>query len=332
MNVRPNRKDPPLSKNFAKDSEKESFLAMLNETLATEEEAGYEPNLPEDLPTLQVMGLPRSGSTLLTQLIASELNVTCINNLTAAFWAAPVYGIQLSKHLGITCPRRYASNYGRTDAIGEPHEFGYFWSRVLGFEEMLEPTSEEIEMVDWKRFRLVMTNMLRAAGRPIVFKASMFAYYMEKAVETMPRTCFIRMVRDPLQTACSIYKGRKEYLSSPDAWYSMKPKEYSWLQKEDIFTQIAGQVFFIDAALDHLLAKIPRENQLAISYRELCETPIASLERIVSLANSHGASVEMISKPAPFTYREYDANRVSEVRLLGEKLAELQHKFGFDRL
>lgn len=233
MNVRPKRRDPQLSKAFAKNEENESFLVQLNGTLAEAEEAAYEPDLNEELPTLQVIGPPRSGTTLLNQLIASELNVTCINNLTAAFWAAPVHGIKLAKHLGIKCPRKYESKYGRTESIGEPHEFGYFWSRMLGYEEMREPTREEIEGVDWKRIRMVMTNMLKAAGEPIVFKAFVYAYYMEKALEFLPKTCFVRVIRDPVQNAYSIYKGRKEYLTNSETWLSTKPKEYIWLEKED---------------------------------------------------------------------------------------------------
>lgn len=324
MTVRPKRKDHQVSHAFAKDAANETFLVRLNEVLAPVEEAGYEPGLPEELPSLHVIGPPRSGTTLLTQLIASGLDVTCINNLTSAFWAAPVHGIKLSKHLGVTCPRKYDSKYGRTETTGEPHEFGYFWSRLLGYEEMIEPTKEEIEAVDWNRFRTVMTNMLKAADKPIVFKSFMLAWYMEEAVKTLQRTCFVRVVRDPVQNAYSILNGRKEYLASPDSWFSLKPKEYSWLKDRDVFTQVVGQVLFIESALDRLLRSVPQDNQITFSYRELCESPGACLERLAELASGHCPSVRLLETPSPFEYREYDPRRHPKIAILKKKVAAMR--------
>ena len=46
-------------------------------------------------PTLLVAGLPRSGTSLLYQCLASTLDIGYVNNIIARFWKAPVYGIHL---------------------------------------------------------------------------------------------------------------------------------------------------------------------------------------------------------------------------------------------
>jgi hypothetical protein len=128
-----------VTSRFAKDADQERFLAELNEFLAPFEEAQYR-ELAEQWPTIEVPGVPRSGSTLLTQVITSALDVGSIDNLTATFCKAPVSGIRLSRKL---LPRRntssFQSAFGRTMAINEPHEFGYFGFPLLGYTEMREP-------------------------------------------------------------------------------------------------------------------------------------------------------------------------------------------------
>jgi hypothetical protein len=107
---------------------------------------------------------------------------------------------------------------------------------------------------------------------------------------------------------------------------SLRPREYSWLKNEDVLTQVAGQVFFINRALDRLLQRIPRENQLTLSYHELCESPGFCLERIAAVANRQGASVELQSEPPSFNYREYDADQFPEITAIKDKIEALKKR------
>ena len=86
----------PLAAGFRKDPAEESFLDDLNLRLATFHDAEVTEQ-PEHFPTLHVVGPPRSGTTLLMQLLAAHLEVGYINNLIASFWRVPLYGIRLSK-------------------------------------------------------------------------------------------------------------------------------------------------------------------------------------------------------------------------------------------
>ena len=81
ITVRPD--EPELAVSYRKDPTEESFLARLNATLAGFEDEGYR-DLPEELPTLHVIGAPRSGTTLLHQVVAGGLDVASVTNLVAA--------------------------------------------------------------------------------------------------------------------------------------------------------------------------------------------------------------------------------------------------------
>ena len=110
----------PLAAGFRKDEAEESFLSELNLRLA----AAHDLELidqPERFPTLHVVGPPRSGTTLLMQLLAAHLDVGYINNLIAAFWQAPLYGIRLAKQVCSELPEtRFVSRYGRTEQVTDP--------------------------------------------------------------------------------------------------------------------------------------------------------------------------------------------------------------------
>ena len=103
---------PEVRQRFRKDRKFEEHLANFNEILAPHEEAEYLAR-PETFSTLHVVGVPRSGTTLLAQLVASHLNIGCINNLIAAFWRAPVYGVRLSRKL---LPEKLTSSLGSESA------------------------------------------------------------------------------------------------------------------------------------------------------------------------------------------------------------------------
>ena len=324
--TRPARKDPRLAAAFAKDPADEHFLATLNERLAPHELADYA-EIDEHWPTIHVIGPPRSGTTLATQLIAAHLDVGCINNLVAAFWAAPVHGIRLAKKLlPIPAPSSYASRYGRTETISEPHEFGYFWSALLGYREMVEPSAEQIAAVDWARVRRTLLNMCAAYGRPTLFKSFMAGFYLSGLLPALPRTCVIRMRRDPVDNALSIVKMRHSYAADPSVWVSLRPREHAWLQHESLACQAAGQVVFTHAAIDRGLAAVEHAHVLDVDYARMCSDPGAFLAEVQALVAGAGAELACLRPaPAPFEIRRPlgEASLRSEIEAA---LAEFGHE------
>ena len=215
------RNESGLAEEFKKDAEDEKFLERLNSILAPYQEEDYK-DLPETYPTLQIIGAPRSGTTLLSQLISAHLDVGYINNLIAAFWRAPVYGIRLSRKLLMKQPvTSYDSLCGRTSGIEEPHEFGYFWFSMLGYEEMLQGSVSDGQ-IDWNRLATILKNMSEAYGKPVVFKNFLISWHMEKMLEFLPKTCFVHISRDPVNNALSMLDLRMHHWRTYEKWASMK--------------------------------------------------------------------------------------------------------------
>jgi len=323
------RIEPEVTGKYKKDPVQEEFLARLNSILEPFQEEDYQKDLPELYPTIHVVGVPRSGTTLVTQLLAAHTDLGYINNLIAAFWKAPVYGIRLSKHL-VDSQRTssYQSEFGRTKGINEPHEFGYFWTSLLNYRQMLEP--EDDKQIDWQRLRLILTNMTHAYGNAIFFKSFLLGWHMCQMQEILPRTCWIHIKRDPIQNALSILDFRLKFLGSKERWVSLKPKEYHWLKDRPYWEQVAGQVYFLEKRLQAQLKHIPEHNKLSISYEELCARPEILFEKLADILNRQNLSFSKIGQiPSSFVRQDKkDLEQSSEAKHVISAWEEFNRKFG----
>lgn len=320
------RNDPELADYFRKDPADEEFLEKLNSILCPHEECSYE-DIPETLPTLHIVGVPRSGTTLVSQLISNHLSVGYINNLIAAFWKAPVIGIRLSKklHKGARSST-FTSEFGRTNQIWEPHEFGYFWAQHLHHAGFAVPEPAEIDAVDWVRFRKIINNMCSAFGQPTVFKSVLLGGYIERVVNVFQKACVLHIRRDPVDNALSLLKYRREFLGNVDSWVSVRPREYSWLKELSVEEQVAGQVHFLEATFAAGLSAWPADRVLEVSYEDLCANPQAVLQATKELLNRHGGEVEMIGAPPTFQRSRTSTESKTVVDNISRASARFQHE------
>ena len=314
-----NREELDAAAPYRKDPEEENFLSRFNSILAPHEEDDYR-DLPQRYPTLYVVAGARSGTTLLSQVVASCLDVGYVNNLIAAFWRAPVYGIRLSKKLLPRLDvRSFHSEFGRTETIHEPHEFGYFWRSVLGYDAKFQRDEALEDKTDWIRLRSVVVNMAHAFGRPLTFKSPLYVWHIARLQALMPKSCFVWIRRDPVQTALSLLGMRKSLLGSVEAWASLKPLEYAWLKDEPYWTQVAGQVYFVERAIQEQINRIDGRNVLTVSYEDFVQRPKAILTEIRELLGRNGFRPQLVAEPpASFSHRtrtrqdSEDYDRVAE--------------------
>jgi hypothetical protein len=282
------RRDPAFQPPFSKDPAGEDLLERLNAALAPVEEPGYL-ELEEEYPTLHIVGVPRSGTTLLYQVVAAGLEVGYVDNLVAAFWRAPVLGLRLARKLetGRLDPS-YDSAFGRTRGVGEPHEFGYFWNHHLRYPGLSALPAGHEEEIDWARLRTVLVNMAHWNGGPMAFKPMLLTWHLERMLREMPLTCFVWIRRDLHETALSLLEMRKSLFGSYEGWASLRPHGEDWLADEPPWRQVAGQVVALERTIEHATASLGSTDVLQVEYEELCARPGDVLERIRALLRGKG--------------------------------------------
>lgn len=269
--------------------------------------------------SIQVTGAPRSGTTLLTQLLLTNLDIGHISNLAAVFWDAPLFGIHISKQLlGKNYTSVLDSNFGSTKKINEPHEFSYFWKKQLNYPDFLQRTYDKNHTIDWEILKERLYQMSLAFNKPIVYKAFQFGFHAAEAVQQMPKTIFIHIERDLYQNAFSVLKLRRNMNGNEDDWASIKPIQFTELKKENKYRQIIGQILFLNFEYRKQLQNIPSENKMIVSYSELCMNTNMMLNSISEIINLH----HMVD----YKYIEQDISEtkksIPENVLLGFKEAE----------
>lgn len=296
------RIDPPLSDAFRKDARQEDFLERLNLILQPHAEAEQEPDPEEVYPTLHVVGAPRSGTTLMYQVVASGLDVGYVNNLSAAFWLAPAYGVMLARALGVDrLQSNFASTFGRTEGVGEPHEFGYFWNHFLGYPDLSERGPDHEASIDWPRLRRTLITMARDNGGPMAFKPMLLVWHLEEMLRHMPRTCYVWIRREQRDTALSLLKMRMSLFGTYDRWASLRPVAPE-LEGEPPWRQVAAQVVLLEQVLEDVHRRLGDAHMLAVTYARLCADPVGVLGDVRDLMGAKGHVPELRTPDlAPFT-------------------------------
>lgn len=291
---------------FQKDEVLEQYLVLLNRHLE-----GFSPeeaiaDAGRNHPIIYIVGLPRSGTTLLSQLVSRYFPVGYINNLIARFWLNPAVGIRLSQVVFGSDVREkisLKSTHGVTTDPWGPHEFGYFWRYWLKLDESRthKLSAEILKKIDRAGLGLVLNRMAGAFCAPLVFKNIICGLQASLLSEIRPNSLFVLIERDPKAVAVSLLRSRKERYGNASVWWSLKPSTY-----EEICTlkspeeQIERQLR--DGARDFQeeLAK-PGINFIRLSYEGLCADPAGSLQQIANATASLGYPMSLLGAPPQLT-------------------------------
>lgn len=296
---------------FQKDEQSEDFLEGFNRYLLEKEQLEYRPHVIEH-PFIFVLGLPRSGTTLISQLIANSLDTGYINNLAARFYLAPLHGVRFAKAvLGDRHSTDYRSRFAHTDNLSDIHEFGYFWRHWLQKEKLgdVARAKEQEAYIPWKDLKACLSTLQHEFGKAMIFKNIFGSYHMPKFRELLSKVLFVYIERDELDVACSILDARRKYYGENlDTWWSYAPPEVEELREEHYWKQIAGQIHYLKRYYYSEFAALPEDGVLKVSYAELCQSPEGVTQRIQKrLKELYDYDLPLRQAPPEgFDFRTYD--------------------------
>lgn len=307
------------------DDEIFAGLTHMNELLA----AGETYIISADVrPNLFIFGLPRSGTTLLYQLLAYSLDIGYISNLAARFWKAPRTGVMLARSvLGDQRDGSFQSDYGKSLDPAGPHEFSYFWQERLNMrtvEAAVRFTGCD-ELVDWPALSRILCGVQDIFQRGLVHKTNWIANVAGGVARHLPMPLFIYIERDPLAVALSILKARYAYYGRPDVWWATYPPTHQEIKDLPFAEQIARQVVDLRATYRKILNFLDPALVVRLRYDELCRNPAAVIEEIRGRVRQiHGATIDLgCSPPERFHMAPPARPETAEAQAVADALAAL---------
>jgi LPS sulfotransferase NodH len=243
---------------------------------------------PLEQPPVFIVGAPRSGSTLLYQLLVEVLEVGYLSNRHCRLWGSPALVERLARPSRATS-HTYDSSHGGTTGAGAPSECGEYWYRYFRRRPHYVPLAE----ADPARLRALRASVRRlgaAAGRPLLFKNLYCTLRLEPIAAALPEAAFLLIRRDLVDNAHSILEARKRIHGDYDAWWSAEPPEIERLRTLPPEVQAVEQVRTVEAAVERARVASP-DRFLELRYEELCDDPRAAVDEVEAFLAGLGIPV-----------------------------------------
>ena len=288
---------------FKRNNNLEDFLNEINDDLWSSETKLLRLKEPE-YPLIFVMGSLRSGTTLMTQWLAN-LGFAYPTNLMSRFYKTPIIASKIQ--LLLTDERYnyrnelrdfnsgidFSSENGKTKGALAPNEFWYFWRRFLPFKELdYLPTQELFEKVDIDTLKSELAGIVDVFQKPFALKGMILNYNIDFLDKVFDKAIFIYTKRDPLTNIESALKAREKQLGSIDEWYSFKIPEYEELKKLNPYEQLAGQIYYINKAVENGLENVANHKKLIVNYENFCENPKRFYDELVNKLKFQGCEID----------------------------------------
>lgn len=325
-----------ITDDHKKNLELEGLLSKLNGLLsgvrATPDTNGH----PPPYPVIFIVGAPRSGTTLLSQWLASLGIFSYPTNFISRFHANPYVGalvqdmlfdkkFQYKEELQLTVKSNaFHSDIGKTSGPLEPNSFYYFWRNHFKFPEIPGDPNVFMQSADFGSFMNHIDMLATHYKKPFFIKSIIINWYIEIFYQNVRKPLFIFNKRELYSNAHSLLKVRKKYFANEHNWYSFKPTAYPLLAQLDNYAQVVGQVHFTNLDISRALEKIPEQNKLEVSYKELCTAPKSLYNRLISKMAGLGHAVDAsYSGVERFDYQAIDPSKQSALMRAVKIIEEL---------
>ena len=231
-------------------------------------------------PPIFIIGPPRSGSTLLYQLVARRYRVCYFSNFMMHFPAATLSTARLSS-LWMDCspPDGYTSVYGETPGLQGPNQGKAFWDLWLqAFPHDIDPDTVSIATKDL--IKNTVLGLQEVFHAPFINKWPPNSLRLRLLAEIFPDAVFIKITRNPEKVFASILRARRAICQGESGWFSVEPQGRESILRDDPMKQIQWQADKIEGAIDRDSAIIGGDRFITISYEGLVEDPKLMLDKI----------------------------------------------------
>lgn len=223
-------------------------------------------------PQIFIIGLPRSGATLIYQYIIHRLHVAYFTNGAGNRPYIPCLTIFFQKTFRKPYVSDFKSNYGRIAGPMAPREAGRIWSKF--FEPDKYEDFDNISENKRKRLLNLISCVQKVFGDvPFVNKNVRNALHIDALAKIFPKSQFLVVERNIEDVALSILRARKLTHGDYNIWFSVKPRNYEQIKNLSIPDQIYHQIKDITECINQSIKHLQPTRVNKIQYEDFCRNP-----------------------------------------------------------
>jgi hypothetical protein len=178
------------------------------------------------IPLIFILASPRTGSTLLYQLLINAFGFGYVSNfVNDRCWRFPVIGAAAGRLFARPRPVTLESDHGKTKGWRGPSEGSALFRRWFGGEHPSQTRSCRVLPGQEAHLRATMTCLYRISGQPVVLKNAWNCFRVEELSRIFPGSLFLWLRRDITASATSDLRARYRR-GSPLIWNSATPANY----------------------------------------------------------------------------------------------------------
>lgn len=244
-------------------------------------------------PPVFIIGAPRSGTSLLYELMITRFRFAYMSNAAHRFYRTPLTASRLFRGTIREWEGNFTSKYGHIDGWGAPNEGGWIWQRWLADGDWRDADGFGDASKD--QLRRLTAGLETILGGPFLNKNVMHSNRLRLMDAIWPDALFVEVKRDVLDNARSIVRAERVEAGPDkhgDIWWSVRPKlASSYAGKPDTERAIA-QVIGVERDIAEDVQAIGSERLLSVDYSEMCAAPEAALSRIRDFAEARGCTLQ----------------------------------------
>jgi Sulfotransferase family len=266
------------------------------------------------LPLLVICGAPRTGTTLIEQVLIRYLPFAFINNLTAVFPRSPLTANRIFQPAREVREDSFHSYYGKTVGFAGPNDGLHLWDRWLGSDRtkvrtVLTPTEQR----NMRRFFGAMEQLY---SKPILAKNNNLNACAALVAEVLDHAFFICMTRDPRFLAQSQLQARLDIHGRSDMPYGLSLELEPGGSSLTAIENVCRQILFHQQLAREQQKRIGPERFWIVEYESFCQNPSGLVEAVAN---------KVLGQPCPADARQLPPFTVSNaVRIDHEHFREIE--------